>query len=277
MLRSAPFLLAVLLALPLQPAFAAERASDCPDELALTERNLAIRKVNLVGIGVVTVWGVAKWDYFSRSMHAQSEGWFQNDTDSGGADKVGHLYTSYVTAHGLSAIYEYACFKKEDAAFYGALSALAITGYMEIGDSFSDYGLSHEDLVVNALGSVLAYYLYRDDDLASKLDLRWEYGPHPDGNDFTTDYENSKYLFALKLNGFETFRDSFLKHFELHLGYYTRGFNDPAAIKERNVFVGVGLNLTDLFRRQGYKKTATFLNYFQVPGTNMEFERDLNR
>lgn len=270
-------IIVLLLALFVQPLTAGELVRGCQTEISADEKSQKIINVNLAGVGIITAWGVRKWDYFSRSMHAQSEGWFQNDTESGGADKLGHLYTSYVAAHGLSALFENGCFNKKEAALYGALSSFAITGYMEFGDSFSNYGFSHEDLIVNALGSVFGYYLYRDPELANKLDLRWEYGFDPQGNDFTTDYENSKYLFALKLNGFDTFRNSFLKHFELHLGYYTRGFFDPLVTKQRNVFVGIGLNLTDLFRRQGYKKTATFLNYYQVPGTNMEFERDFNK
>ena len=252
-------------------------ADNCEGPLSADKQSEKILTANLAGIGVITAWGIAKWDYFSNSPQTASEGWFQNDTKSGGADKFGHMYTSYVTSHGLSALYEHWCFPKKDAAFYGAASGLAITTYIEIGDSFSEFGFSKEDIVANALGSVFAYYTYLDPELSSKLDYRWEYGFDPDSDDFTTDYENSKYLFALKLNGFESFRSSFLKHFELQLGYYTRGFSDPVDTKERNVFVGIGLNLTDLFERHGHHKTSTFLKYFQVPGTNMEFERDLNQ
>jgi hypothetical protein len=84
--------------------------------------------------------------------------------------------------------------------------------------------------------------------------------------DFTTDYENSKYLLALKLNGFDFARSGFLKHIELHVGYYTRGFSDPDADKERNVFVGIGFNLTDLFRRHSYNRTATLFNVLSNTG-----------
>lgn len=277
MVRFILLIAVTLLLMFVLPVQAQQQQGDCVDEITLDERNQKILNVNLAGVGVITAWGVSRWDYFSRSHHSGSENWFQNDTESGGADKLGHLYTSYVLSHGLSALYEHWCFNRSDAALYGALSSLAITGYMEIGDSFSEFGFSHEDLIVNAIGSVFGYYLYRDPELSSKLDLRWEYGFDPEGNDFTTDYNNSKYLFALKLNGFEAFRDGFLKHFELHLGYYTRGFDDPAAANERNVFIGIGFNLTDLFRRHGHRKTATFFNYYQLPGTSLEFEKNVNR
>lgn len=259
----------------IQPANA--MTSDCAAESPWEEQKQDLINVNLTGIGIVTAWGVTQWDYFSNSPKAGSEDWFQNHTDEGGADKIGHMYTSYVTAHGLSYFFETWCVKQKDAALYGALSSLAILGYMEVGDSFSTYGFSKEDFVANGLGSLVGYYLYVNPELANKIDLRWEYGIHPSGSDFTTDYENSKYLFALKLNGFDTFRDTFLKHFELQLGYYSRGFDDPLETKERNIYFGIGLNLTDLFMRNKYKKTATVLRYIQVPGTNVEFDRDLNK
>ncbi len=248
----------------------------CASEITSSEKKSKSLIVNTTGIGIVTLWGISQWDYFSRAPHAKSEGWFSNNTDDGGADKLGHFYTSYATSHGLSYLYESWCFNKRDAAFYGALSSFAIWGYMELGDAFSNYGASYEDLVMNALGSVAGYYLYKNPDLARKIDIRWEFGFHPTDSDFTTDYENSKYLLALKFNGFESTRHNLLKYLELHIGYYTRGFSDSTVNKERNIYFGVGINLTDLFRRNGYKKTATFLNYVQVPGTYFEFNNDLN-
>lgn len=270
-------LFAILVCLLSSIANASELIDGCSLELSFAKKNEKLINVNLTGIGLVTVWGVTKWDYFSNSPQSRSEGWFQNNTKSGGADKLGHVYTSYVTAHGLSRLYKSWCFDKNDAALYGALSSFAILGYMEVGDAFSDHGFSKEDLFANSLGVLFGYYLYKDQELANILDLRWEYGFDPQTSDFVTDYENSKYLFALKLNGFEFARSSLLKHFEIHLGYYTRGFSNPGVVKQRSVFFGIGINLTDLFRRHSYRKTAVFLKYFQVPGTNVEFDRDLNK
>lgn len=258
------------------PVMANTHDTACQTGLSDSQQNRKLYQINLSGFGVITAWGVAKWDYFSRSIHANTEGWFSNDTDDGGVDKIGHLYTGYLTAHGLSYLFESLCFNKQDAALYGSLSSFAILSYMELGDSFSDFGFSYEDLVSNTLGSILGYYLYRNPQLSRKIDIRWEYGFHRKSNDFTTDYENSKYLVAVKLNGFEKTRNSFLKHIELHVGYYTRGFSDPADAKERNLYLGVGINLTDYFKRRSYNKTATFFKYMQLPGTYIEFENDLN-
>jgi hypothetical protein len=254
----------------------AEQSSpDFQVESTRKQQNQTLFLTTMVGVGVITAWGVAEWDYFSQSPHSDSEGWFSNGTKYGGADKFGHMYVSYVTSHGLSYLYERWAFKKEKAALYGALSSLLIYGYMEIGDSFSEHGFSYEDLIANALGSAFGYFSYRSPGLADKIDFRWEYGFDANGSDFTTDYENTKYLFALKLNGFESMQNSILKHFEILLGYYTRGFSVENESKERNIFVGVGLNLTDIFRRHSYDKTATLLRYIQIPYTYIEYAHDL--
>ncbi len=251
-------------------------ADDAGYATALEKRRRVVQ-VNLLGIGLISVWGIYKWDYFTRSPRVGSEGWFGNDTDEGGSDKLGHLYSSYAATHGLACLYENWRFERDEAALYGALSSWAIMGFMEFGDSFSDYGFSIEDLLFNTVGSAFGYLLYLNTELASKIDLRWEYGIHPNSGDFLTDYENTKVLLALKLNGFEATRRGLLKHLELHLGYYTRGFDDHEPDRERNIYVGIGVNLTDLLRRRGHAKTATVLNYLQLPGTYLPVKHDFNR
>lgn len=259
------------------PCLSAEQTHNINNNhLSPSEQNTKLLAVNAAGIGLITAWGIAKWDYFSTQPHSGSEGWFENSTEEGGADKLGHLYTSYALTHGLSYLYRKLDFSQDHAALYGTLSSFAIMGYMELGDSFSEYGFSHEDMIANIAGCALGYVLLKNPKLADKIDLRWEYGFHPDGTDFLTDYDNSKYLLALKLNGFETTRKSFLKHIELHAGYYTRGFSDEEDKKERNLYLGIGFNLPDLLKRHSFTKTGAVLNYIQVPGTYVQIKHDLN-
>lgn len=87
------------------------------------EQRQRLLEVNLAGIALVSAWGVYKWDYFSRSPHAESEGWFGNSTDDGGADQLGHLYSTYLASHGLAYLYEKWRFPRDEAALYGALSS----------------------------------------------------------------------------------------------------------------------------------------------------------
>lgn len=265
---------AIAFTLVMVVVFSTSACADCPESLSPEDRNRRAMNVTLAGAGVITVWGVANWDYFSRRPQAKSEGWFGQNTDEGGVDKLGHVYSTYLAAQGISSLMERRWhFTPEDAAWYGSLSSLAIMGFMEVGDSFSDFGFSYEDFVANALGGMASYYRYRYPGLARKVDFRWEIGFAPGKVDVTTDYENSKYLVALKLNGFESFQQTILKHVELHAGYFTRGYSAADEPDKRNLYMGIGLNLTDFFRRRGHRNIATFLNYYQPPGTYLAVEK----
>lgn len=214
-----------------------------------------------MALGIIA-WGVTHWDYsLDNHMHTKSEGWFENNTDEGGADKFGHMYISYGLTHLFSYFYEEIGYQDDDIYLYGALSSIFLTGLMEVGDSFSDYGFSYEDMISNLLGTALGYVTYRYPSVAEKVDFRVDYKidkKELDG-DFVTDYENMKYLLAFKADGFDMFYDSeYLKYLELYIGYYSRGYNNINVTKERDVYVGLGINLSKLFDSKIFK-------YYQVP------------
>ena len=68
-----------------------------------------------------------------------------------------------------------------------------------------------------------------------------------------------------------------MRYFEVHTGYYTRGYGDPAhgaPAPSRTAYVGLGLNLTELlFSQPGVRGTTVgsairaFNQYFQLPYT----------
>jgi hypothetical protein len=236
--------------------------------------------VNAGGAALIATWGFIHWDYGQKKAHAESEGWFEKDSNSGGADKLGHFYSNYTFTHILSSVYEDWGYSRREAALNGAISSFALMGFMEVGDAYSRYGFSHEDFLMNSLGSSLGYLIRRYPGLSEKIDFRVEYNPSFQENDFITDYENMKHLVAFKLNGFESFRETPLKYFELHLGYYTRGYSNRAEERghgrERNVFFGITINISKFFKARGYRRTARFLNFYQPPFTTAFLKRDLN-
>jgi len=233
--------------------------------------------LNLGLAGFITIWGVTHWDYFQIAPTATSEGWFENTSGEGGADKMGHAFTSYAMSHALMATYEGWGFSFEDAARYGSLSALGIQTFMEFGDSFSRFGFAYEDFIANAVGSAAGYLSWRYPQIRDKVDFRLEYAPAFDNADVFTDYEAHKYVVALKLAGFDAFRDGPLKYLELHTGYYTRGYeNTIRADNERVLYFGIGINFSAIAKARGYKKIGTFLNYYQVPYTYLPLEHDFN-
>jgi hypothetical protein len=70
---------------------------------------------------------------------------------------------------------------------------------------------------------------------------------------------------AVKLDGFESVENKYLKYLELHLGYYVRDISINH--KERNVYVGIGLNLSKIFSNFSMNKLSTFTRYYQTPYT----------
>ena len=244
-----------------------------------SEDDHRILYANLAGIGIIAAWGTAFWDYGDNPPHAQSEGWFERDTKSGGADKLGHFYSAYLVGTGLSSLYESWGYSRDDAARYGSLSSFFLMNTMELGDAFSEkLGFSYEDFILNTVGSAASYLFYTYPDLSAKVDFRIEYVPRFDTADIVTDYERMKYLIVLKADGFEVITDPWLKYTEFQIGYYTRHYDSGYSEQsERMLYAGIGINLSQIVSQSGYPKTARIFNYYQLPYTYVPFEHNLNR
>lgn len=223
---------------------------------------------NLAVAGFITAWGLAFWDYGSQSAHGGSEEWFGQNTGEGGADKAGHLYTGYVLGRAFSGLFRRYGYDEARVARAGALGSLAATTYMEIGDSFSPYGFSREDMAMNIVGAGAGWLFEANPALAARFALRGEYDPFGGGSsDVLTDYDNWRYLVTVKLDGFNHMPKP-LRWIEVHAGYYARNYGDAdPANDQRHSFVGVGISLPKLAAALGWRRTATFLDYYQPPGT----------
>lgn len=218
----------------------------------------------------ITAWGVVNWDYGDRTPNSTSEGWFEYDTDSGGADKAGHFYTSYVMANALPSLYRDWGFSHDQASRRGLYSSLIINGVMEIGDSFSEYGFSWEDMVANSAGALAGYWLDRHPWWDERLTFRVEYLPRFDRFDILTDYENMKYLAALRLDTLFGQRQPVWRYLDVQVGYYTRGYEEPLDVPVRYGYVGLGINLSAVAERFGWRRSASFLRYWQPPETSLQ-------
>ena len=241
-----------------------------------TDNHDVIYWTNAAGAALISLWGAKKWDYGERSFHVENEAWFGKNTYTGGADKLGHVYSSYVLSHVLTWWYSYHGFPADKAAIYGSLSSFGLMTYMEVGDALSDFGFSYEDAIMNGLGSSLGYWLYTHPDLANKLDFRVEYKTNLHEADVFTDYDKLKYLFAIKLSGFSQTRQLGLKYFDLHIGYYTRGYETRHTRKERNLYLGIGINLNELTKRNKVTRPVSgVFNYIQIPDTYFSHDYEL--
>lgn len=218
----------------------------------------------------ITAWGVVNWDYGARRPNSTSEGWFGRDTDSGGADKAGHFYSSYVMANALPSLYRDWGFSDAEASRRGLYSSLIINGVMEVGDSFSDYGFSWEDMVANGAGALAGYWLDRHPWWDERLTFRVEYLPRFDRSDIITDYENMKHLAALRLDTLFGQNQSLWRYLDVQAGYYTRGYEDALDVPRRYGYIGIGINLGSIAQRAGWRRTASFLRYWQPPDSSLQ-------
>ena len=164
-------------------------------ETPLTDDELRNRVIytNLIGAGVVLAWGTAFWDYFTVKPVLGDEKWFGADTKYGGADKLGHMYSTYLWSLGFSSLYEYWGMNEDDAMLYGPLTSWTFQFLMEIGDSFSEtQGFAYEDLVMNTVGAAFYYVREKYPEVKRKVDLRLEYIPDFNAEvDFFTSNDNS--------------------------------------------------------------------------------------
>ncbi|MGR6874823.1 DUF2279 domain-containing protein [Pseudomonas sp. HK3] len=235
----------------------------------------------------ITLLGMFSWDWGSSKFKMNSEGWFGMDTGSGGADKVGHLYTTYAMSEWLAYRLRTKNNNHHDSALYGALLGWSLMFYVELFDGFSsDHGFSNHDLLMNTIGSGFSYYKNTVPWLKDTMDLRVEYLPskamkglHP-----MTDYTGYKYIMAFKPAGLDTFKNSYLRYFELHLGYYSRGFKkeDAPYFDERttSLYSAISINLSELIFKKikrdphkVYQKMNSFFQYYQVP--NLYIDSDI--
>lgn len=263
-----------LLLLVASPASALLFDDDLPRETKL-------RNLNILTTGAILTWGAIHWDYFQKSPKTGTEGWFEHDSAEGGADKMGHLYSTYAFSHIYATLYRSWDYPEEQAMRLGAYSSLGVMTIMEIGDSFSSkYGFSYEDMVMNCIGAAAGYWFGTHPEWQKRLDLRLEYAPSLSNfeSDVGTDYEHQKYLLALKADGFDKLHDTPLSYLELHLGYYARGYDDYRSYlvdddRKRSVYVGLGLNVGKLVKNVW---DTPIFNYLQIPYTYVPLEHDLD-
>ena len=240
----------------------------------------AIKWEGLGALAGITALGAKSWDWGGSSFHFNNEHWFSKNTGSGGADKLGHAFTGYALTNAFAERLQAKGRSPERAALSASLLSTALMLYVEAFDGFSgDHGFSYEDVVMNSLGVGFAYLRQTNPRLKSLVDFRMEYKPSGyKGFKPLSDYEGQKYLFALKLSGFKSLKQSPLRYFELQAGYYSRGFSKEARndgqFRRQNGFVGIGVNLSQLFfgypseADRYYERTGRFIfEHVQVPYT----------
>jgi len=240
--------------------------------------------VNAAMAGIIAAYGFQFWDYGDTKWQVVDEGWFGQNTSYGGADKLGHAFASYLTTLGLSTMYENWGYERHRADLLGAASAMGAFTLIEVGDAFSKNGWSTEDIIADAAGVLFGYWRRRAPRIGRLLDYRVEYIPsetfvNGEHSDIVTDYSGFKYLLALKLEGIEKLQGSPLSWLELQFGYYTRGFatgdGDFFDDKTRTLYFAIGINVSKLFSKAGFRAFGKFFEFYQAPYTYVPFDWSL--
>jgi hypothetical protein len=231
----------------------------------------------------ITAVGLHNWNWGSSNrFNTNPEGWFGEDTGSGGADKLGHAFTSYAITNVLTDSLLHSGHPPRQSALTAALISQALMLYVEIFDGYSDdHGFAYEDLIANMGGTALAYLRAVYPRLKQTVDFRMEYDPSGyRGFRPLSDYSGQTYMLAFKLGGSERLRHTPLRHVDLQLGYYTRGFSEEERLdgrqRQRYAFAGIGLNLLEVFYGRREPRTdlwdrsgRLFFEHIQLPYTSV--------
>ncbi|QOP42685.1 DUF2279 domain-containing protein [Sulfurimonas sediminis] len=229
---------------------------------------------NLAVDVMIAAWGYKYWKWGKKSFHFQTEPWFEKDSKTGGSDKTGHLYMTYLLSRVLASRMQDRGWSLQKSSLFGALSGMLSMTLLEVGDGTSNYGFSKEDLAADALGAGLAYLIRaypRADDF---IDIRLEYLPTSDylkGGDNTTDYSGMKHLVAFKMSGFDSLKNSYWSLLEFQVGYYARGYRSfDTQPQSQHIYAGVGISLANLAKRTNINILKNLFEFYQPGHTYIE-------
>jgi len=251
--------------------------------LGIVDSALAVPLESLGLLALVTYTGFSDWKWGTASFRFNSEGWFGMDTGSGGMDKVGHAYGSYMSSELLYWRLRASQDDRPVVSMYPALFGLLLYTYIEFFDGYSvDHGFSYEDMIMDCVGVLNSTLRNTIPAIRRGFDFRLEYWPSENfGFHPVIDYEGQKFLGVFKLAAFPALQRSPARFVEFMVGYYTRGFDKDLDVetKSAHLFFGLGFSLEQLFFRpldKAYGWPFGFMglaaNYFQVPYTYASVE-----
>lgn len=224
---------------------------------------------------LIGAWGLKYWKWGEKSSHITREDWFEKDSDTGGSDKTGHFYMTYLLSRIMASRMQDRGWSLEEASLAGSLSAMLAMTFLEVGDGTSAYGFSKEDLLADALGAGMAYLLRVNPRADDFIDIRLEYLPssgYLSDGDNTTDYSGMKHLAAFKVAGFESLKNTYWSLIELQVGYYSRGYRsyDTTADSSQHVYAGIGISLSNLAQRSEINILKNLFEFYQPGHTYVE-------
>jgi len=246
----------------------------------------------IVAVSLESTVPIREWGY--RPFHFETENFFGPDSYAGGADKCSHFVVMANLASALVDAYDrqgHSPAQSSTLAFgMTLLSGLAI----EVGDAYSPYGFSWEDLTADVLGTATGV-LVRRNGLTGLIALRagkvQTDVPVPPGYQpvlGAPSYSNEIYTADLKIAGLAGrlhFRPGLARFLLTGVTYSTKGYGYDPPLPDRERLVGfeLGLNIPEILTAVGVHETTWWgsllhkaLDFFRIPFTSFGFQYDLN-
>ena len=253
----------------------AQTAAQRPDGFVEHIDDLKLEVGGLAAL--LTYSGVRDWKWGTAHFRYVPEGWFGMDTGSGGQDKLGHAYTSYLQTKFLYLRLRTYHGEKASVTLWPPFFTWMIMLYVEFFDAFSvDHGFSPEDLIMDTAGVGWAY-VHEKYPLTRVIDYRIEYWPSSKENGFhpMIDYSGQKFLLAFRPGEIPLLKPTALRATEFYLGYFAHGFKEKERAYNSQIFVGMGIDIAGVLEMAlgpsranpggFYDYVGTAFSVFQMP------------
>ncbi|MEJ5363222.1 MAG: DUF2279 domain-containing protein [Spirochaetota bacterium] len=242
-----------------------------------------------VAVPTITIlYGMETWDWGEQSNWRWAhEGFFGQNTDSGGADKIGHGWAHYLAFRIFHNYYDWSENGRNTKWIYSIGTATFLGVGIEVGDAFTGkYGFSYEDVVADMLGIGLGILLEYSPTLDSLFGFSWQYWPTESYFDrwgknplhMSSDYSGAKYVFNFRLAGLQNLGikiPNFMRYIQLDIGYFTRNYvrwDETTAEPYRSMYYGISLNfmevVKDFFENPDSKASRILqqpFKYYHIP------------
>ncbi len=248
------------------------------DSATFGQRVAAVKWETVGALAVLTATNVRTVAGETGRFRFVDEGYFGRNTGQLGLDKLAHAWNGYIFTDILYKRMARRVGGGAKSAWTAAALGMALQTYGEIYDGFHrSNGFSWQDMIFNAGGVGFSVLRHTVPGVADTVDFRTYFVPpdRPKGLGDPDRFEKQRVLFALKGSGIAGVRTTPLRFAELHLGYRAKNFSKTdrqiGLTPERRVFVGVGLNVAELFKRRtgpvaGVARST--LEYVQLPYTS---------
>ncbi len=273
-----------------------DTAENTPEEIARQKEGVEIMKKSirysiLFGVPVNTyVIAMLTWDWGKTTKFRLShEGWYGQNTYSGGSDKAAHLFSHYMLMRALYNIFNYT----ESGGPMKWAYSIGLTAFIalgiEIGDGFckNQHGFSVADLTMGLIGIGIGSLLELFPTVDAFVSLSAQYIPtryfrkHPQRLKWLMDdYSGWRFMANIKLAGFRYVGinvPEFMRYIQFDIGYYTTGFTKYdyryAEIqrslvthgRERNIYIGISINLAEFIKDFFTDKNSLACRALQQP------------